>query len=195
MIDHRPRRADGVLAHRSRLAGPTMDPAAVDAIASAIKVHEGFYPGSLASRNNNPGNLRFAGQPGAVASGGFASFSTLAQGEDALRNQIELDASRGTDAAGRPVLTVSDLIHSWAPPGENDTAAYVAAVTGATGYSPDASLLDLGAGLVPDSGGDSGGSGGSSVAGFIDVTAGGLSEVVIGAAAAGALWLAWRLFS
>lgn len=145
-----PRRADSPLTFaaffgRHRLRG-SIDPSAVAALASAIQTQEGFYPGSLAYQNNNPGNLVYVGQPGASpGAGGFAKFATYAQGYQALQNQITLDTSRGTDVNGNPVTTVSQLITSWAPPSQNDTAAYIASVSAQTGYDPDAPLSSLGA--------------------------------------------------
>lgn len=80
---------------------------------------EGFYKhGTLAQRQNNPGNLRFAKQVGAVKGDkGFAKFSTLEQGWNALRAQIALDAKRGH--------TLETFIHKYAPPHENNTKRYL----------------------------------------------------------------------
>jgi hypothetical protein len=147
-----PRRADPPSAFREvfgrRLGSATagMNPLALNAIAQAIQTQEGYYPGSLSYQNNNPGNLVFAGQPGATAGpGGFAVFSTYAAGYQAELNQINLDAVRGTDVNGNPIDNVADLLSSWAPPSANDTATYISNVTAATGYDPSAPLLSLGA--------------------------------------------------
>lgn len=152
-----PRRADPPAEFRRvfrlrRLRG-SIAPAAVSAIASAIQTQEGYSPGTLAYTNNNPGNLRFVGQPGATqGAGGFAQFSSYSAGLAALNNQITLDAVRGSDAAGRPINTMSDLISSWAPASDgNNTAAYIASVSAATGYDPNAPLSSLGS--PADSGG------------------------------------------
>lgn len=127
-----------------RLRG-SISPSAADSIASAIQTQEGYYPGSLAYRNNNPGNLVFAGQPGATpGAGGFAAFDSYADGRAALVNQIDLDATRGTDVNGNPTTTVAQLIASWAPPSQNDTATYVANVSASTGFDPNAPLESLG---------------------------------------------------
>lgn len=143
----RPRRADGPAAFRrwfsARLRG-TIDPSAVTSIANAIQTQEGYYPGSVAYINNNPGNLVYAGQPGAVAgTGGFARFDTYQDGYAALQNQITLDVTRGTDVNGNPTTTVAQLMTSWAPPSENDTAAYIANVSASTGFDPNAPLSSL----------------------------------------------------
>lgn len=72
----------------------------------------------LAVANNNPGNLRYAGQSGATpGKGGFAKFATPEAGVKALQNQINLDASRG--------LTLGQFINKYAPPSENNTSQYL----------------------------------------------------------------------
>jgi hypothetical protein len=111
---------------------------AVSTIASTIQTVEGYYPGSIAYQNNNPGNLVYAGQPGATAgAGGFAVFDSYASGWAALENQVQLYASRG--------LTISQMMNIYAPasvPG-NNPAAYASTIAGALGVSPDTSLADL----------------------------------------------------
>ena len=147
-----PRRADLPIAFlhalgAGRLRG-SISPSAVNALAMAIQTQEGYAPGTLAFRNNNPGNLVYAGQPGATqGAGGFAAFSSYNAGLSALQNQITLDAVRGSDVNGNPINTVSDLIGSWAPASDprNNTPAYIASVAAQTGYDPDAPLSSLGA--------------------------------------------------
>lgn len=146
----RPRRADGPAAllrgFGARLRG-SISPEAVSAIAAAIQGQEGYYPGSRSYRNNNPGNLVYVGQPGATSDpNGFAVWSSYAGGLQATKNQITLDATRGSDVNGNPIITLADLITSWAPPGKNDTAGYIAAVAASTGYDPAAPLSSLGSG-------------------------------------------------
>jgi hypothetical protein len=147
-----PRRADPPAAFRqffrSRRLRGSISPAAVDSLAAAIQTQEGYYPGSLSYQNNNPGNLVYVGQPGASpGAGGFASFNTYANGLSALKNQITLDATRGTDANGNPITDVADLLNSWAPASDprNNPDAYIASVTAQTGYDPYAPLSTLGA--------------------------------------------------
>lgn len=66
------------------------------ALANAIARFEGYNtPGSVAQRNNNPGNLRSgAGQVGTDANG-YAIFPDAATGFAALVHQIALNISRG----------------------------------------------------------------------------------------------------
>lgn len=67
------------------------------AIADAITGTEG-KPGDLNYRNNNPGNLKYAGQPGATkGADNFAVFSSYKAGYQALQNQISLDARRNPE--------------------------------------------------------------------------------------------------
>jgi hypothetical protein len=84
--------------------------------------------------NNNPGNLRFAGQPGAtLGANGFAKFPTLAAGIAAANRQLDLYATRG-------VNTISKIISKWAPTSENDTAGYIAAVSKQLGKGANVEL-------------------------------------------------------
>lgn len=83
--------------------------------------------------NNNPGNLRFAEQYGAVkGEGGFAKFKTPQEGFDALVRQIKLDVSRGH--------TIASFINKFAPPTENDTKLYIQQAVKALGYKADTPL-------------------------------------------------------
>jgi hypothetical protein len=73
---------------------------------------------TLAERNNNPGNLRFAKQRGAVLGAkGFAKFRTPQEGFEALKRQILFDVARN--------LTAAEFIHKYAPPHENNTNNYL----------------------------------------------------------------------
>lgn len=58
--------------------------------AQAIFHFEGGQPGNLNVRNNNPGNLKFAGQPGAtLGDNGFAVFQSMDDGFAALNRQLQ----------------------------------------------------------------------------------------------------------
>ena len=67
-----------------------------DSLAQAIARFEGFFTaGSVAARNNNPGNLRSGvGQIGTDPNG-YAIFPDQTTGFQALSNQIQLNISRG----------------------------------------------------------------------------------------------------
>ena len=72
----------------------------------------------LAHRNNNPGNLRFAGQRGAQPGDkGFAQFNSPEEGYEALLQQVRKDQARG--------LPLGAFIAKYAPATENDTGLYI----------------------------------------------------------------------
>jgi hypothetical protein len=90
----------------------------------------------LSSMNNNPGNLKYAGQPGAtMGAGGFANFSTPQAGLKALQNQISLDASRG--------MTLAQFVTKYAPPSENNTSQYIQQIAAMTGATPTTRLSQI----------------------------------------------------
>ena len=110
----------------------------VSAIAAAIQQKEGYYTGSIAYRNNNPGNL-IAGPGQTGTSGGFAVFPDYATGLAALDNQIQLNINRG--------LTLNQFFAGgngyagYAPSADsNNPAAYAAFVSAQTGIDPNTPL-------------------------------------------------------
>ena len=102
--------------------------------------------GSNLATNNNPVNLIYVGQTGATQGvDGIAAFASLQDGINAAINQIQLDLSRGTDAAGNPTTTLAQLISSWSPPtaAGNSVAStnnYISTVSTSTGIDPNADL-------------------------------------------------------
>lgn len=91
---------------------------------------------TLAHKNNNPGNLRFAGQRGASQGvGGFARFESPEAGWSAMLAQVDLDSRRGH--------TVDSFINKYAPPVENDTNHYLDFVTKEAGIDRGAKLADV----------------------------------------------------
>jgi hypothetical protein len=116
---------------------------AYSALANAIFRQEGsldvsgnWVPSSLGYRNNNPGNLNFAGQPGATptttGNGHEAQFATLDEGIAATEAQLALDASRG--------LTLSERLDTWAT---GNKQAYVNNVSSWLGVDPNTPLSAL----------------------------------------------------
>jgi len=92
--------------------------------------------GSLAWRNNNPGNLRFAGQTGASeGEGRFAKFETPQEGYKALQKQIEIDKERD--------MTVREFVSKYAPPSENNTTLYIQQFNDNLGSNENTHLKDL----------------------------------------------------
>lgn len=87
----------------------------------------GGQPVARGIRNNNPGNLRFAGQRGAIPdSDGFAVFPDKSAGIAALDRQLSLYMSRGMNS-------IEDIISTYAPQNENDTEEYIKFVSNRTG--------------------------------------------------------------
>lgn len=89
-------------------------------------------------RNNNPGNLNFAGQAGATKEGGengrFAVFESMRDGISALYKQIQLYFSRG-------VNTIESVVNKYAPADDNNNVqAYIKQLVGATGKQADEQL-------------------------------------------------------
>jgi hypothetical protein len=130
----------------------TITQPAVSTIASTIQTVEGYYPGSIAYTNNNPGNLIYVGQLGAVKGPAmpgtpyyYAQFSTYDAGEAALANQIQTYANQG--------LTINQMMAKYAPatdangnPTGNNPTAYANTIAAALGVSPDTTISDALAG-------------------------------------------------
>lgn len=114
----------------------------IDAIAQAIATMEGFYkPGSLAARNNNPGNLRSWGANPIV--NGYAAFPTVEAGWAALKAQIQKNISRGLNLAeffgGKP-----GVYGGYAPAADkNDPANYARFVAGRVGIDVNTPLASI----------------------------------------------------
>lgn len=83
-------------------------------------------------RNNNPLNLTYvAGQPGVQGSDGrFGRYGTPEEGIAAATRQLQMYGQRG-------LTTPAQIIGRWAPPSENNTGAYVAAVAQRAGLDPN----------------------------------------------------------
>jgi hypothetical protein len=108
-------------------------------LARSIATFEGFFKsGSLAQRNNNPGNLRSWGTR--PVRDGYAVFDTPEAGWAALRRQIELNINRG--------LTLQEFFGGkqgvyagYAPASdENDPAGYAQFVAQRAGIAADVPL-------------------------------------------------------
>lgn len=114
-------------------------------LAHAIARQEGFFiEHSVAQRNNNPGNIWDGVGKGKVQrifpripldDKGFLKFENRQHGTAYLYRMLILKISSG--------VTLEQLIHSWAPPTENDTEAYVSAVEKMTGINRKQVLWDL----------------------------------------------------
>lgn len=127
----------------------------VELLACAIATQEGWWDdNSIPQIRKNPGDLRFAGQSGAIRwesglGGGMfrhgqflgwysdpiAMFPTNALGVTALFRQVWLQVAEGQ--------TVRQIIAQWAPPNENNTSVYLENVLSWTGLPPDTPVLEL----------------------------------------------------
>lgn len=112
----------------------------------ADRVGDLFTPRGI--RNNNPGNIRLTNiawqgkvSPTLNTDGAFEQFVSPLFGIRAIARDLKTDFSQG-------LRTLADLIAEWAPPNENNTAAYIASVAKRTGIDPGAPI-NLDVELVP----------------------------------------------
>ena len=95
--------------------------------------------GSRAWRNTNPGNIRyseFSRRMGAIGeAGGFAIFPDEETGMHAIKELLK--------TSNYNKLTVAGAISRYAPPSENDTAAYHRHIQNLTGLSINKRMSDL----------------------------------------------------
>lgn len=77
-------------------------------------------------RNNNPGNLRAWGNT--PQAGGYARFASPEAGLAAMIKNLQAQQSV------HGLNTISGIISKWAPPNENNTAAYIAEMEKSTGF-------------------------------------------------------------
>lgn len=90
-------------------------------------------------RNNNPGNLVKTNIPwaGKITPSGdpnFEQFNYLEYGIRAMASDTIHDVNAGMN-------TITSLITEYAPPSENNTAAYIASVSDTTGIAPTVPFL------------------------------------------------------
>lgn len=106
-------------------------------LARLIAQEEGYgIPGSLPTRDNNPGDLRHSphsfhlpGVPDAIG-----VIDNPADGWHDLERQLELYAARG--------MTLQEAIYEFAPESENDSAAYLAFVCKGLGLPADTAVAE-----------------------------------------------------
>lgn len=118
----------------------------------AIRAHEGFYApgenpaypsGTLAWRNNNPGNLVFRGQENARANGRFAKFNTYQDGYNALRNML-IWACTGQSRVYSPDDSLLTFFAKYAPDSDgNDSVGYAKAVARRIGVPVETPIKKL----------------------------------------------------
>jgi len=127
-----------------------MDPF-ITAWAQAIASFEGSNsPNSLPARNNNPGDLKYAGQPGAIGADarGFAIFPDAESGWQALYRQLQKYVN---DFPGYSILQITARYLGQSVPtnnAEGNAFTYANFVATALGVTPDTTLADLAAGVT-----------------------------------------------
>lgn len=114
-----------------------------ESIAQAIASMEGFFkPGSIAQRNNNPGNLRAWGLN--PVESGYAKFPTMEAGWAALHRQVQLNIGRGFTLyeffGGKP-----GVYGGYAPNADppNDARSYAVFVASRIGLDPSIPLNSI----------------------------------------------------
>lgn len=90
-------------------------------------------------RNNNPGNIRhnsdvYKGEIRPSQDNAFKQFETMAYGYRALLRTLT------TFQTKYHLQTIRQWISRWAPPSENNTEAYIAAVVRETGITEDKAI-------------------------------------------------------
>lgn len=113
----------------------------IDDFAAAIAYAEGFYvSGSRAARNNNPGDLTVDTTGQAVGTDGpFMVYATLADGWEALKQQISLMLS-GASAYYDPSMTLREIAAKYTA---TDPEAWAANVASRLGTTVDSTLSYL----------------------------------------------------
>lgn len=97
---------------------------------------------TLAYRNNNPGNLKYAKQTGAIlGENGFAKFANSSEGFEALMRQVNLDKKRG-DTIYTFIVGVNG-IGGYAPASENNSLKYVSDLSNGLGVNQNTKLSEI----------------------------------------------------
>jgi hypothetical protein len=104
-------------------------------LAQLIAAEEGFFKsGSLPQRQNNPGDLEHAPGESHEGTGPIGSFMTPAEGWQALEDQLQLDGGRG--------WTLEQMVYTYAPPEENNSAEYLAYICSGLKCDPQMLVSD-----------------------------------------------------
>lgn len=115
--------------------------------ALAIQQFEGYYPGSRSYRNNNPGNIRYAGLYASMAKGkdtaGFCIFESYERGFSALVTLLTR-AATGLSDVYKPEDTLLGFYEKYAPASDNNyPAGYANFVAGKIGVTASTKIKDL----------------------------------------------------
>lgn len=136
----------------------------ISTLADAITKQEGFFPGSVSAKNNNPGNIMDLDYFKSTGQFRVKAFATLEEGRAALEKLISNYIGQGH--------TLISFFNKYAPGGHgaNDPTIYAKNVAGWTGIPVDVPLNTLpgdigGPGIKTEDAGDgvSSGEGGFSL--------------------------------
>lgn len=108
--------------------------AALALIAASVTTAVVVYNQSRGLRNNNPGNIRKSAtgwQGMSIDQSGDSAFVQFASPVYGIRAMGKIL----TNYMARGINTIQDIVSTWAPSVENDTAAYIAAVSRQTGIA------------------------------------------------------------
>ena len=132
--------------------------AAADAVEFVSTAAQEAWRATLGLRNRNPGNIDWIVNPlqrwrGMIARNGrFGVFDTDANGVRAIGKELERAASRGARTVDHLIGGIpqkdGSRYDAWAPPQENDTAAYVRNVAKWVGVGAN-DAIDI-HGLLPE---------------------------------------------
>jgi len=121
----------------------------MDKVADAIQSFEGWQPGSISYRNNNPGNIRFfggehwQGQIG-VDSRQFVIFDTYENGRRALIKLLTNAATGAIMPNYTPQMSVYEFFAKYAPATDNNEPRHYAEFfAGQVGINPSDSISTL----------------------------------------------------
>lgn len=112
------RQLERTLRANPELIMPEHDDGKLTLWAEAIKEFEGWSPGSLTYRLNNPGALRWSPYMDGKKKG-FAYFDNYQKGWRALLHQLRI-AANGQSNVYDPDMTIKEFVDTWAPPEDNN---------------------------------------------------------------------------
>jgi hypothetical protein len=98
------------------------------------------YTATRGLRDNNPGNIEgtdSSGWQGQVVPGGDLPYLQFQSPEYGIR---AMAVTLGTYNSSYGLNTITGIVSRWAPPSENNTAAYIASVASQMGVDPNATL-------------------------------------------------------
>jgi hypothetical protein len=107
-------------------------------LGEVIAKEEGYgIPGTLPTRDNNPGDLRHSPHSfhTAAAPNAIGQIDTPQDGWDDLELQLKEYAARG--------MTIQEVVYEYAPPNENNTPGYLEYVCTNVPCNPDDSVAEI----------------------------------------------------